>query len=110
MSYSVVMFVLRDAVNNHGFADNIADGHSRVEGSVGVLKNHLHSLPEWEHVNRVERSDVLAVKDYASSCGIVESDDGASGGGLAAAGFADESESLSLLNGEANAVNRVYES
>ena len=37
--------VLTDAVHPYGLADDLADGHARVERAVGVLKDNLHLAP-----------------------------------------------------------------
>ena len=35
------VFLVADALNNQAFGDNLADGHTRVEGRHGILINHL---------------------------------------------------------------------
>ena len=37
-------------INNHGFRDNISNGHPRIQRGIGVLENHLHVLPGFKEV------------------------------------------------------------
>ena len=52
--------------------------------------------------------EVVAAKTDFAGGGLDEFQDGAAGGGFAAAGFADEAEGVALINLEANAVDSLH--
>ena len=87
--------------------DELADCLARVQRGEGVLEDHLHLLAQGAHFFAGIVGDVLTVEENTAGGRLNELEDGAPGGGLAAAGFAHDAEGLALLNGKADTVNRV---
>ena len=87
--------------------DDRADGHARVEARLRVLEDHLHLRPQRPQRAALEPGDVAALELDRAGGRIVEPQDRAAGGGLAAAGLADEPERLALADLEADVVDRL---
>ena len=88
-------------LDDESFADDVADGLAGVEGLGGVLEDHLE-------ITRALTAVVvlgLAFKHDGPGGGLEQMDDGLAQRGLAAAGFADDAERLSALQGEGDAVH-----
>ena len=88
-----------ELVDVQRFAHDLTHGHARVQGSGGILKDDLHFAPVGQHVHRdLLRAvvDGLSVILDAPGGGLVQPDDGASQGGLAAAGLAHQTQGLAL--------------
>ena len=86
----------------------VFDGQSRIERGVAVLKHHL-DLPA--HFAQGEsHADIhrLAVQDDRARIRLDQPDQKAGRGGFAAAELADDSECLTLLDIEGDAVNRPH--
>ena len=103
------LLAMHEAMDDEGLGDDLADGMARVEGGVGILKDHLHAGAEPAQLVVVERRQVLAVEEDAAGGRRVELEDGAAGGRFAAAAFADEAEGLAAGNVERDAVDRFDE-
>ncbi len=91
-------------MNFEGFGENGADAEARIEGVVGVLKNHLNLFSVGAEVGTSEGTDDLALVGNGAGSGIDEADDGAAEGRLARTAFADEAEGATLFDGEGNIV------
>ena len=87
--------------------DELADCLARVQRGEGVLEDHLHLLAQGAHFFAGIVGDVLTVEENTAGGRLNELEDGAPGGGLAAAGFAHDAEGLALLDGKADTVDRV---
>src|SRR6266567_1002930 len=98
-----------DAEVAQRFADDVADGHARIQRGVWILEDHLDLLPGAAQLLAVDAGeiDVLEV-DMSRGC-CQELNDHPSECRLAAAGFADQAERLAGLDGKADAVNRVHD-
>src|SRR5207344_1237895 len=83
-----------DSVNLQRLADGVANGHTWVERRVGILKHDLHLATVRAHLPTFECRDVLAGEEDPPTRRLDELEDRARKGRLAAAGLADETESL----------------
>jgi hypothetical protein len=92
-------------VDHQGLGNDLLDAHAGIEGGVGILKHGLHAAAERLELALRDAGDGLAVKGHASGGGLEESEDDAGDGAFAGAGFADEAEGFSALDGEGDAVD-----
>ena len=84
--------------------DDVADRHAGVQGRIGILKDDLH-FPTV--LGNVFRGDANAFVDHFAAGGLVQVQKAPSNGGLAAAAFADQTQRLARVDGEADAVHRL---
>lgn len=101
-----------EMVDIDGLAYDIAYRHARVKARIGILENHLHLASEGQHIDRhfvflIENN--ISVVDYLAVRGLIESEQRASDGSFAAAGLADEAESLSPVDKERDIVDCLDE-
>ena len=87
--------------------DDIHDRHSGVQGSVGVLEDHLDPLPVGEQLGSGQVADVVPVIDDLSVGGLIEPGDGAAQGTLAAARLSHQAKGLVAQNVETDMVHRL---
>ena len=78
-----------------------------LSDAYGILEDHLHTPSQRPQLGLIELRDVLAVEVDGSLGRLVEADDRASDGGLAAAGLADEPDGLALLDRQGDVVDRA---
>src|SRR5699024_6736580 len=88
-----------------GLADEPHDALPGVQGGEGILEDHLHLRAHGAHTAAAVIGDVRAVEDDLTCGGLQKLENGAAGGGLAAAALAHDAQGLSLLNGEVHAVH-----
>src|SRR5258708_24761899 len=105
---SVRRGAFRDVMDGESFANDRPDAHARVERRKGVLKDDLHATSQLAHARAVEREDVVAIERDGARRRLDETQNGATGRGLAASGFADEGERLRCPDVEGNTVDRAY--
>ena len=91
----------------HRLGDDVADRHARIERGVRILENHLQVAAHLAHVAAVELGQILALKDDLALGRLVELQNRAAGGRLAATRLADEPQCLTLLDIERDAVDRL---
>jgi len=70
-------------MNFERFGENGADAEARIEGVVGVLKNHLNFFSVGAEFRTSEGTDGLALVGNGAGGGIDESNDGTAEGRLA---------------------------
>ncbi len=104
----VAVAAIDEVMDLHRLGDDRADRHARVERGVRVLEDHLHVAAHLAHVARVQLRQVLALELHLAGGRLVELQDGAARRALAAAGFADQSERLALLDGEGDTVHGLH--
>src|SRR5262249_1667424 len=78
------------------------------QGAVGILKDDLHLPPHRAQLGRRSGREILALEEDRPARGLLELEDTTPGGRLAAARFADETESLAAADGERNVVHRLH--
>jgi len=91
-------------MNFERFGENGADAEARIEGVVGVLKNHLNLFSVGAEVGTSQGADDMALIGNGAGGGIDESNDGTAEGRLAWAAFPDEAEGATLFDFEGNIV------
>ena len=101
-----------EMVDIDGLTYDIAYRHARVKARIGVLENHLHLASEGQHIDRhfvflVENH--FSVIDYFAVRGLIESEQSTADGSFAAAGLADETERLSLIDKERDIIDCLDE-
>ena len=94
-------------MHNQRLADDVAGGHPRVQGTVGVLKDHLHLPPHHPHIAGGEAGQFLAVENHIAGGGPVQLEDAAAGGGLAAAAFPHQAQGFPAADKETHIVHRL---
>src|SRR5262245_10215614 len=95
-------------MDDERFLDDLARAHPRVQRRIRILKHDLHVTPGLAHPLARKGEYVVVTKPDVAAGRLDQSEDAAAGRGLAAAGFADQSECLPLLNAEAHIVDRTY--
>ena len=95
----------KQLVNQQSFFDNLADGEKRVQRCVRVLKDHLHPPGHLFPVAAFKMGNILSIKPDGSAVRFIQSQDGASNGRFAAAGFTDQAECLTPGDGKADIVH-----
>ena len=88
--------------------DALRHGHARVQRGVAVLEHHLHLPAHGVHRDAVAVADRIAVEHHVAGVGLDQPHQQPRGGGLAAAGFADDAEGLALADGEGDVVHRLH--
>ena len=96
-----------DVMDAHGLADDLPDGHARIERGVGILEDHLHLLAYAGHLGARERGEVRAGEQDLAAGRIVEAEHEAAERGLAAAGLADDCERLAAAHVEGDTIDRA---
>ncbi len=99
---------LREVMHLERLADDVPDGHARVERRVRILEDHLHPAAHATHLFAGERRELGAIELHRSRSGLVELEDRASGRRFAAAGLSDEAERLAPLDEEIDPVDGAH--
>ena len=97
-----------EPVRAQRLADDPADAVARVERGERVLEDHLHPPTQRAEVALAQPRDVLPVEEDPAVGGLVQAQDRAPDGRLAAARLADEPERLPAADREADVVDRAY--
>ena len=101
-----------EMVDIDGLTYDIAYRHARVKARIRILEDHLHFAPEGQHIDRhfvflIENN--ISVVDYLAVRGLIESEQSTADGSFAAAGLADETERLSLIDKERDIIDCLNE-
>src|SRR4029078_1477225 len=96
-----------DALGKQALADDVADGHPRVQRSKRVLEDDLHPAPERPELAVGHCPDGATAEDHLAGGGLREAEDGPAERRLSAAGLTDEAEDLARLHLEVDAVDRI---
>src|SRR5262249_37515510 len=99
---------LHQTVNDQRLAYDRTDRHARIERGIRILKNDLHVAAQGPQLRSVERCDVRTLKPPLARGRLSQAQDTAPGGGLAAAGFAHQTQGLPRAYLEAHVVDGVY--
>ena len=89
------------------FADDVAHAHARVHRRERILEDELHAPAHGAQRVAVHRGQVLAFEQDAALGRIGQPDQALAGGGLAAAGFADQAQGLAARHRQRDAVDRA---
>jgi hypothetical protein len=93
------------SVDHQRLDDDLLNTHAGIESGVGILKNGLHATAQGWQLALRDAGDGLAVKGDGTRGGLEETEDDAGNGAFAGAGFADEAEGFSALDGEGDTVD-----
>ena len=108
VGYPVVFLLFAQMkVNIHSLRDDFSDGHTRVQRSVWVLEDDLNILFKFQQVLALEGGNILAVKNHLAGGRLIELDHGASAGGLAAAGLANQTQRLAAADADRDVVHSL---
>ena len=97
-----LLLALAQLVHVNRLGDDIADRHARVQRGVRILEDHLRPAAVLLHGFLRDR---LAVENDLAGGGLVQVQQRAANGRLAAAGLADKAQRLALLDGEGHVVH-----
>ena len=106
-----VLGVVAQVMDVDALAHNITDGHTGVQAGIRILKDDLHAAAVGQHVHRDLLFFIkqhLAIVDDGAVGGLVQAQQGTAGGGLTAAGLADQAQGLALANGKAYVVHSLH--
>ena len=92
-----------ELVHVQRLTDDVGDRHAGIQRGVGILKDHGGLLAELLDV--LLALDGLAVEDHLSGGGLVQVQNRAAHGGLAAAGLAHQAQRLALVDGEGDVIH-----
>ena len=98
-----------DTVDHHGLGDDLADGHTRIEGRVGILEDELHVAAHGLELFLVHLGNVFALEVHLAGGRRIEIHDGAASGGLAATGLAYQTKGLAGVDLERDVVNSGHD-
>ena len=98
---------LHHFVGKERFCDDIPDRHPRVQGGIGVLKDHLHILPERLQTSLTQPCDLLPLKIDLPLRRLIDPYDSACESGFSTAGLPDNSQRPSTLQRKAHPFHRV---
>ncbi len=107
LEHTVIALLLRgvEVVDIQRLGDNVADGHAGVQGRVGILEDHGGLLAEF--LQGFLGIDFLPVIDDLTGCGLIQMQNRAADGRLAAAGLADQTQGFAAADREGNIVHRL---
>src|SRR5690242_21312871 len=96
-------------VDEERVGEDLPDALARVQRRVWILEDHLQLAPERAKLAAREPRDVVAVEADRSGCRLVQANEQAAEGRLAAAGLADDAEGLAAPHVERHVVDRVHD-
>ena len=99
-------FAVGQMVNVQRLADDVLDGHARIQRAERVLENHLEFPPPRAQLGAVHAREIFAAEKNLARRRLHQAQDGAGQRGFAAAAFADEAERFARRDGETHAVHR----
>ena len=92
--------------------DDIPDAHPRIQGRIGVLKQHLNIAAYRLQFTLVELGDIhqacFSPEMHAASSRLVQAYDAAPDGGLARAAFTDQPHGFACVHIKRYAINRLH--
>ena len=105
---AALLFAAAQAVYLQRAQHDLLDGLGGQKGVEGVLEHHLHHLVKGLGVLLQDGPGALAVDAHVARGGRFQIHQGATHGGLAAAGLADDAEDLTLAYLKADAAHRLH--
>jgi len=104
---SVTFAGIADVHDIHGFANDLAGTHTRIERGKRILEDDLHLPPCFAQPRPVDGADVFSVKDDRSLGRIYQPHDRQGCGGFAGPTLSHKTEGFALRNGKTDAVNSM---
>ena len=102
---AALLFGLVHVLDIQGLADDVGDGHAGIQRGIGILEDHGGLAAVVCDVLR--GLDGLAAVDDLAAGGLVEVQDGAAGGRLAAARLSDQTQGLALHDVKGDVVDSL---
>ena len=93
------------AMNGHGLGDDLADGHTGIERSIGILEDELHLATHILDLVLAHLGNVFALEEHFACRRLGQTHDGAARGGLTATRLADQAKGLARINLERNVIH-----
>jgi hypothetical protein len=85
--------------------DDRTDRHPRIQRRVGILKDNLHVAAFSPKFFAAQRQEIDAIETNTSAVGLDQTKHRPACSGFSAARFTDQSECLTLVDGEADIVD-----
>ena len=85
--------------------DDIRDGHTGVEGGIGILENHSGLLAEF--LNIALGNDLLTVIPDFTGSRLIQMQDGTANSGFTTTGLTNKTQCFTLMDGEGNTVHSL---
>ena len=100
----------RDLVDRQRLADDPPDRHARIERREWILEDHLHVGADLGELLRIQLlhldlAELRIVERYLAGGRIIQANNRAAGGALAAAALADQAECFALLDEQIDTVD-----
>ena len=86
------------AMNGHGLGDDLTDGHTRVERSIGVLEDELHLATHVLDLVLAHLGNVFALEEHLTGSRLGQTHDSAASGGLTATRLTNQTKGLARIN------------
>src|SRR5215468_9593230 len=97
-----------DIMQGQWLADELLDGHTRIERRIRVLKNDLRLAPMGSQLFFIEFENAAALEPNVAGHRLDQPQDQTADGGLAAARFSDKCERGAGLHAKVDAVDRLH--
>ena len=94
-------------MNEQGLCDDVSNPHTGIERTGGILKDDLHIAPDQLHLAGRKVKDRLSVESNATGGVRNQSKYRPGDGGLAASGFADQTERFAAIDMERDPVDGI---
>src|SRR5215211_3073630 len=102
-----LLLAIGETVDIDALGDDVADDHTRVQGSLRVLEDHLHLAVKNLRFVTSGPVDILSVEEYLTIRGLVEPYQNPTHRSLSAPRFSHESQGLALLYAQRDPVHRL---
>ena len=106
--FALIVFGFELRVEIQRLADDIHYRHSRIQGGVGILENHLHFFAVWQQLFFGKPADILPVKNDFAFRGLIKPGDRPSNCGFAAAGFAHQAKGFVAQNMKVHVIHGFH--
>ena len=101
--------LVRYTTQGQTFTNDFLNGHARVQGLNGILKDHGNVAgQEFPLFTGHGAGDFLPIKEHLPAGRVIKANDGTAGGRFAAAAFAYKAKGLGGMNAEGNVIHRIH--
>ena len=97
----------QDLVVDDGLGNRLTHRLTGIQRRERILEDQLHIAALLPHLFLAQSGDIGAVENDLAAGGLHQAQNGTAGGGLTAAGLADNTEGLALLDGKGDIIHRV---
>ena len=105
LCHSILLILVKMEVVE-AFGNDVLNGGALVQGSGRILENHLDLADNFAvRFSGKRTGDAFALIENLTSGAGIDTNDGTANGGLAGSGLADEGESFTLVDVEADVVD-----